>query len=598
MVSSIKKTIERHQADKTRLMDILLETQQEHGFIPPEAIDIIATGLKISRVDVEQTLSFYHFFTTKPKGKYCIYLNNSQVAQMMGREAIAWAFEEACGCKFGEVSEDGLFGLFDTSCIGMNDQEPSAIINGVIMPKITAYRVRELVKAFRNGVPVKDMINSFGGGQNQSELVRAMVTNNLNRRGAVIFSEYTAGEALQKAVGLIPEEVIRVIKDSNLRGRGGAGFPTGMKWEFCTKSKGNDRYVLCNADEGEPGTFKDRVILTELPRLLFEGMIIAGYAIQAREGILYLRKEYEYLKQYLESVLNEFRARKWLGKNILDKKGFDYNIRIQFGAGAYVCGEESALIESCEGKRGEPRNRPPFPVQVGYLDQPTIVNNVETLCAAARIIVHGAAWFKSMGTPETAGTKVLSISGDVKYPGIFEIEWGMSVSEMLEMVGAVNPKAVQVGGPSGRLIGKGEFNRTICFEDLPTGGAMIVLGEQRDILEAVLNFTNFFIDESCGSCAPCRYLTVILRNKLQKILNGKGVAKDITELEHWGKQMKLANRCGLGQTAANPILTSIENFRSDYETRIEKGKDFSTEFEMVAAIRPSSKAVGRFPFAD
>jgi len=598
MVSSITKTIERHQADKTRLMDILLEVQQEHGFIPPEAIDILATGLKISRVDVEQTLSFYHFFSTKPQGRYSIFLNNSQVAQMMGREAVAWAFEEACGCKFGEVSEDGLFGLFDTSCIGMNDQEPSAIINGVIMPKITTYRVRELVKAFRNGVPVKDMINSFGGGQNQSELVRAMVTNNLNRRGAVIFSDYRAGEALQKAVGMPPQDVIAEIKNSNLRGRGGAGFPTGMKWEFCTKSKGNDRYVLCNADEGEPGTFKDRVILTELPRLLFEGMIIAGYAIQAREGILYLRKEYEYLKQYLESVLGEFRTKKWLGKNILGKQGFNYDIRIQFGAGAYVCGEESALIESCEGKRGEPRNRPPFPVQAGYLDQPTIVNNVETLCAAAKIIVHGAAWFKSMGTPETSGTKVLSISGDVKYPGIFEIEWGMSVREMLEMVGAVNPKAVQVGGPSGRLIGKSEFNRTLCFEDLPTGGAMIVLGEQRDILKAVINFTDFFIDESCGSCAPCRYLTVVLRNKLQKILNGKGVENDITELEHWGRQMKLANRCGLGQTAANPILTSIENFRGEYEARIEKGKDYSTEFEMIAAIQSSSKAVGRFPFAD
>ncbi len=595
MNSKVQNVVGNFGGDPTRLMDILIELTNHLGYIDPETISELAHQLNISKVDVEQTLSFYHFFSQKSRGKYTIYLNNSLVANMMGRAEVAEAFEKATGTQFGQVSSDGLFGLFDTSCIGMNDQEPAAIINGVIYPKITTYRVRELVKSFRSGMTAAEMVNSFGGGQNQSALIKSMVTNNLNRRGAVIFSNYEPGSSLKKLAALTPKEVIEVVKESNLRGRGGAGFPTGLKWEFCTKSTGDKRYLLCNADEGEPGTFKDRVILTELPHLLFEGMIIAGYAIGAKEGILYLRLEYTYLKKHLESILKNFREKKWLGSNSLGINGFDFDIRIQFGAGAYICGEESALIESCEGKRGEPRNRPPFPVQVGYLGKPTVVNNVETLCSVVKIINEGAEWYRSLGTKETAGTKLLSISGDVKYPGVFEIEWGMTIREMLEMSGAMNPKAVQVGGPSGRMIGENEFQRTICYEDLPTGGAMIVIGEHRNILEVVKNFTEFFIDESCGSCAPCRYLTVILRNKLQRIIDGKGVAKDIDDLVQWGKQMKIANRCGLGQSAANPILTSIENFRYAYEAKIEKGKDFNSTFDMNAAIQESCRAVGRFP---
>ncbi len=597
MSSHVQSIVEKYGKDASRLMDIFHDLSNEEGCVGCDEIAEIANQLDMSKVDVEQTLSFYHFYSKKNCGKYSIYLNDSIVAEMMGRAEVADAFEKATGTKFGSVSDDGMFGLYNTACIGMNDQEPAAIINGVVFPKITTYRVRELVKNFRSGKTVDEMINSFGGGQNQSRLIRAMVTNNLNRRGAVIFSDYEAGSALDKLSAYRPEQVIEEVKNSNLRGRGGAGFPAGLKWDFCTKSEGDIRYVLCNADEGEPGTFKDRVILTEQPQLLFEGMVIAGYAISAKEGILYLRKEYEYLENHLETVLDEFRKKGWLGNDAAGIEGFNYDIRIQFGAGAYVCGEESALIESCEGKRGEPRNRPPFPVQVGYLNKPTVVNNVETLCSVVKVLMHGSEWYKSLGTKETSGTKLLSISGDVRYPGVFEVEWGITIKEMLEMAGAENPKAVQVGGPSGRLIGENEFERTICYEDLPTGGAMIVFGQDRNILEVVKNFTDFFIEESCGSCAPCRYLTVILRNRLQKIMEGKGIASDIYDLEHWGKQMKNANRCGLGQTAANPILTSIENFRSDYEAKIEKGKDFETKFDLDAAIQESCRAVGRFPQA-
>ncbi len=598
MSSSVQNIIEKYGKDETRLMDILHEAHEESGYIEDEGIKEIATQLNISKVDVEQTLTFYHFFSKTPRGKYTIYLNDSLVSQMMGREEVAIAFEKATGTKFGTVSEDGQFGLYSTSCIGMNDQEPAAIINGIVFPKMTTYRVKEIIRAFRAGDSAADMINSLGGGANQSELVHSMVTNNLNRRGAVIFSDYVPGESLKKLNGTIsPEDLIEEVKKSNLRGRGGAGFPTGLKWDFCRKAPGDKRFVLCNADEGEPGTFKDRVILTERPGLVFEGMALAGYAIGAKEGILYLREEYRYLEKQLETVLSGLRDKNLLGKNIVGKKGFDFDIRIQFGAGAYVCGEESALIESCEGKRGEPRNRPPFPVQVGYQDKPTVINNVESLCSVSKIIEKGAEWYKSMGTKETSGTKLLSIAGDVRYPGVFEVEWGITVQEVLEMSGAIDAKAVQVGGPSGRLIGPNEFHRTICYEDLSTGGAFIVIGEGRKILDVVKNFMDFFIDESCGSCAPCRYLTVILRNKLNKIMEGKGVASDIDDLVNWGKQMKIANRCGLGQSAANPILSSIENFRQDYEAKIEKGKEFETRFDLNKAIQESSQVVGRFPQA-
>jgi [NiFe] hydrogenase diaphorase moiety large subunit len=402
--------------------------------------------------------------------------------------------------------------------------------------------------------------------------------------------------AVRKAVNMKPEEVIEEIKRSNLRGRGGAGFPTGLKWEFCRKSRGPVTYLLCNADEGEPGTFKERVLLTELPKQLFEGMIVAGYALGAKEGILYLRYEYRYLVNYLESVLQEMRDGNLLGRNIAGKQGFNYDIRIQLGAGAYVCGEESALIESMEGKRGEPRNRPPFPVQKGYLDMPTVINNVETLSTLVKILVKGPDWFKALGTRESAGTKLLSVSGDCKSPGVYEIEWGMTIREMLEMVGATSVQAVQVGGPSGVCINPTQFHRAIAFEDLATGGSMIVIGKQRDLLrEVVLNFMDFFIEESCSSCAPCRSLTVILKNKMEKILAGKGTSNDIKELQQWTKYMKAANRCGLGQTAANPILSTIENFRQLYEDLVLPHEDYVSSFNLEQAVADSCEYVGRIP---
>jgi [NiFe] hydrogenase diaphorase moiety large subunit len=425
----------------------------------------------------------------------------------------------------------------------------------------------------------------FGDGNNNSDLIRSVVNNHIMKKGPVLSSDYTSGEAIKKILNMSPEEVIEEVKSSSIRGRGGAGFPTGLKWDFCRKSQGEKRFVFCNADEGEPGTFKDRVIMTERPRLLFEGMAIAGYAVGAEEGILYLRYEYKYLQKFLESILEEMRHNKILGTDIGGKKGFNFDIRIQFGAGAYVCGEESALIESAEGKRGEPRDRPPFPVEKGYLEQPTIVNNVETLCAIVKVILNGGEWYKSFGTRESTGTKLLSVSGDCKFPGVYEVEWGFSVNDILEMVGADDVQAVQVGGPSGGCIGPNEFERILGYEDLATGGSLIIVNQSRDLLkEVVLNFMEFFIEESCGSCTPCRTLPILLRNKLVKVIEGKGVMQDIMDMESWSSIMR-TNRCGLGHTAANPITSTLKNFRHLYLDKIQRGVDFDSGFRLDEALK-------------
>ncbi|MBS4062811.1 MAG: NAD(P)H-dependent oxidoreductase subunit E [Bacteroidetes bacterium] len=597
MKNIVKQIIENYGTDKNRLMDILIDIQEQFGYISRESIELMAHMLGLSQVDVEQTITFYHFFSLKPRGKYAIYLNDSVVAYMFGRQAIKEAFEKEAGVKFGQVTDDGLIGLFNTACIGMNDQEPAAIINNKVFTKLTPYRVREIIRHMREGKELDELSNeSHGDGKNQHPLLKTMVWSNIRRKGMILSDDYVTGKVLNSVLpSMSPEAVIAEIKHSHIRGRGGAGFPTGFKWEFCRRAKGPKHYVICNADEGEPGTFKDRVILTEKPELVFEGMAIAGYAIGGDEGIVYLRYEYRYMKEYLEDVLQKMRNQHLLGENIGGIEGFNFDIRIQFGAGAYVCGEESALLESLEGKRGEPRDKPPFPVEKGYLNLPTIINNVETFATAVRIIENGGEWFTQFGTEDSTGTKILSISGDCMFPGVYEVNWGFNVEDMLNMVGAYDVQAVQVGGPSGTLIGPDEFYRTLGYSDLSTGGSMIIFGKQRNLLkDVVLNFMEFFIDESCGSCSTCRNMPQVMRNKLVKIINGNGVKSDLTDLKEWSKIL-IASRCGLGQTAGNPIVSSLKNFRHLYEELLQKDVEFDQGFNLEASVQDSCKFVGRVP---
>lgn len=383
-------------------------------------------------------------------------------------------------------------------------------------------------------------------------------------KGQIIFvSGIEPNIGLKNALSKSRAEVIAEIRNSGLKGRGGAGFPTGVKWNLAAAADSAKKYVVCNADEGEPGTFKDRVLLSDYTDDLMEGITIAGYAIGANLGIIYLRGEYRYLKKHIEETIRKRLEEGFLGKDAGGKKGFNFDIEIRLGSGAYVCGEETALIESLEGQRGEPRNRPPFPVNTGYLGCPTIVNNVETLVTAARIMAKGADWFKTYGLDKSTGSKLYSISGDCKRPGVYEFPIGITVSDLLKEVGGEDAKAAAIGGASGRVIPAKDFAKTVAFVDAPTGGSVIVFGKDRDMLDVAENFLEFFVDESCGQCTPCREGNSKLLEAALKLKDGKCSGAYLQTIEGLAETMQLASKCGLGQSSPNAFLSIIENFKQE-----------------------------------
>ncbi len=587
---------EQYGRDRTCLMAIMNDVQAEYGYVPTKAITVIARELSVPRVEVESFVSFYTFLSQEPKGKIVIRLCNDIVDRMHGFDRIAALFCEELGIKLGETTPDGRITLETTACIGMSDQAPAALINEVVFTELSTDKVRSIVQGLREHGDPRRLVTKLGDGNNAHDLIQSMVNNNIHKQGPIIFSPMNRGEAIRKALGLSPAEVIRAVKTSRLLGRGGAGFPTGLKWEFTRSAEGEKKYVLCNADEGEPGTFKDRVILTELPDRLFAGMTVAGYAIGAEEGILYLRGEYAYLREYLEAVLQKRRNDGLLGESICGggNSFFNFEIRIQMGAGAYVCGEETAMISSCEGLRGDPKTRPPFPAQKGYLGYPTVVNNVETYCCVAKVLEEGPASFSELGTAQSSGTKLLSISGDCRRPGVFEVPFGITLREVLHLAGADDAIAVQVSGPAGQMLGPDGYDRIIGFEDLATGGSIIVLGPGRNILEVAHAFMEFFEDESCGYCTPCRAGNTTLKHALEKLMKGRGEPGDLEKIEELSRVMKACSRCGLGQTSSNPVITSLKSFRPLYEGLIQADPDgFSRSFDLDAALEPATTIAGR-----
>lgn len=570
MTEKINAIIANYNHDKTRLVDMLRDIQISERMISDEAIAILSAKLKISQVDIRETATFYHFLSRQNTGEFTIYLNNGVSSELSGFAEVKEAFEHEVGCQFGHNSKANKVGLRLAACIGMCDQEPSALINGVPYVSLTPDKARKIIRTIR-------------AKKNPHELNMNTVLSNIRKRGEVLLSPYQRGKAIATALAMPSEKIINEIKTANLVGRGGAGFPTGMKWQFAAAEKNETKYLICNADEGEPGTFKDRVLLTEVPGLLFEGMVTAAYAIGATHGIIYLRMEYSYLVEKLNKELEGFRKDNLLGKKIAGSN-FNFDIEIRLGAGAYVCGEETALIESLEGKRGEPRNKPPFPIQSGFLGKPTLVNNVETLCAAAKIVKNGGTWYKKLGTEKTSGTKLLSVSGDVESPGIYEIEWGLTIGDFLKMVGAKDPRAIVVGGPSGKIIAASDVNRKIATEDLPTAGAMVVINRDRDLISIVHNYMKFFTDESCGACLPCRGGNVLITDIIEKIRNGLGDRFDLEKLVSWSKIIKATSRCGLGQTSSQPILSTLDAFRDEYEKRVDMKTDgMIAPFDLKAA---------------
>ena len=543
--------------DRSAIMSILQVMQDKYGYLTDLIMQETAHALDLHPVEVEGVASFYSFFRTKGRrGKYIIRLCQTISCDMAGKTRVARQLENELGIKFGETTVDGMFTLEYTNCLGLCDQGPAIMVNDRLFSKITQDKVPILIDECKREFVKSEFPES--------------IHFTIKKKGPLIHHGTSNGDGLKVALGGTPMDVIDKIKKSKLRGRGGAGFPTSFKWQLAAQEENEKKFVVCNADEGEPGTFKDRYILMDHTDVLLEGMTIAAYAIGAQKGFIYLRGEYAYAREHIEKVITQRKKDGLLGHAILNHKDFSFDIEIRMGAGAYVCGEETALIESLEGSRGEPRNRPPYPVDTGFYNQPTIVNNVETFMAAALIVAKGADWFLQHGTEKSTGTKLFSVSGDCKYPGIYEFPYGVTILEMLIEVGGHDAKAVQIGGASGRGVIRKDFERKIGYEDMSTGGSIMVFGPDRDMLLVAKNFMQFFVEESCGQCVSCRLGTQKLLEGIEMLEEGRCSMYYLNELIRLGESMQLASKCGLGQSSPNIFLFILENFRNELLGRLPK----------------------------
>ena len=601
----LEPVLERHGRRPEQLLQILREVQEALGHVPDEAQMGIAAALGLPLTRVRGVIGFYAFLSPVPWGRYRVLFSDNITDRMQGNMALMDHLCRRLLLEPGRMSEEGLLSVDTTSCTGLCDQGPGLLVNGYAIPAVTTARLDRIADLILDQQPVTRW---------PAELFA--IADNVRRADILLDNDLAPGEALRAALARGdhtrveqaanprswreanisppqgPVATLNEIRTANLRGRGGAGFTTAFKWESCRNAAGEQRYVVCNADEGEPGTFKDRVLLASHADLVFEGMTVCAYVVGAAKGFLYLRGEYRYLLEPLQAVLKRRRRERLLGTDILNSPGFSFDIEIHVGAGAYVCGEESALIESLEGKRGIPRNRPPYPVTHGYLRRPTTVNNVETFCAAALIAARGGDWYRAIGTAKSAGTKVLSVAGDCALPGIYEVPFGTTVRQVLEMAGAEGTQAVQVSGPSGTCVGVDELDRRIAFEDLPTAGAFTVFDERRDMFEVARNYTHFFAHESCGFCTPCRVGTAILKATVDKLHDGRGAPCDLQEIERLVEVLHQSAHCGLGHTACNPTLDTLRRFRPAYDRRL-KNLDFEPAFDLDGALRRARQMTGR-----
>lgn len=564
-----------------RLLQHLHAIQYQYSHIPDEAIQLLSELIKTPPVQINAVIDFYSFLHRRPRGEYDIRFSDNITDRMLGNQTLFKSLCKKLGVKPDVPRADGKVTVSLTSCTGICDQGPAALVNGIVVSNLTKKRVHKMVGRIEAGIPLSEWPKSL-----------FVVKDNIRRRDKLLSDDIINGSAIRALAATGEETMLQRMEKSGLRGRGGAGFGSGIKWRFCREAEADEHYVVCNADEGEPGTFKDRVLLNSHADSLFEGMTLAAGIVNSKKGLLYLRREYLYMRDALEKTLQERREAGLLGNNILGQKGFDFDIEIHMGAGAYICGEESALIESLEGKRGIPRDRPPYPVTCGYKNKPTALNNVETFVAAAKIAVFGSDWYHSVGTSESNGTKLLSISGDCERPGIYEYPFGVTIRQILVDCGAQNTQAVQVSGAAGATIPPQEFYRKIAFEDVPSGGSFMIFNQQRDLMKMVLNFSRFFAHESCGFCTPCRVGGRLMNDLVEKVMVGYATSYDLKEMERIGLVMKKTAHCGLGSTAPNPVLDTLAKFPGIYAKRLHN-TSHTPAFDMTKALEVSRLLTGR-----
>jgi len=563
------------------LLQYLYEIQYQYSHIPQQAIQLLGEKLSLTESHIHGVIGFYAFLHESPRGRYDVLISDSITDHMLGSRELLDSLCTKLGVTPAIPRDDGRVTVDTTSCTGMCDQGPALLVNGWTITRLDENRIDSIAELIEAESAIEHWPEEF-----------FQVDDNIQRRDILLSGDSNHGDALRSLIDKGDDAILEQIESSGLRGRGGAGFKTGTKWRFCKQAKADQHYVVCNADEGEPGTFKDRILLNTYADEVFEGMTLCAGIIGATKGYLYLRGEYRYLRAPLEQVLQKRRQANLLGNNILGKHGFDFDIEIHMGAGAYICGEESSLIESLEGKRGIPRIRPPFPVTHGYQNKPTVVNNVETFMAAALIAIHGADWFCSVGTPESSGTKLHSISGDCEKPGIYEYPFGVSIQDILQDCGATDTQAVQIAGAAGFTIPAAEFERCIAFEDVSTGGSFMVFNQQRDMLDMVKNFAHFFVHESCGFCTPCRVGCSLMKDLVDKVHSGHAGRYDLDEMRNIGVLIRESSHCGLGTTAPNPVLDTLDKFPQIYEQRI-KHTSYEPAFDLDAALQDARDISGR-----
>ncbi len=544
---------------RTALLPALHAAQEIYGYLPENAASEIARALNVPLADVYGVIDFYALLSREPVGKTIIHVCDDPACAIAGGDELLERLIREVNQSHDELDVGAGVTIERAPCLGLCEHAPALLVNGAPVGEASELSWDSLSKG-----QIQPLQSKLGGTIHK-------LTQNCGRGHPTSLKEYTANGgygALQKALASSPVKVIEEVKASGLVGRGGAAFPTGLKWEGAMKAPGEPKYVVCNADEAEPGTFKDRVMMEEDPHRILEGLIIAGYAIGAEKGYWYIRGEDVYPFQVVQQALTEARRAGLLGKEILGGS-FNFDVEVRQGGGAYVCGEETALFESIEGKRGFPRVKPPFPTTNGLFGKPTAINNVETLCNIPLIVDQGAEKYRQTGTEKSPGTKLFCVSGDVVHPGLYEVPFGVTFRELFEnMAGGMRPghsfQAALFGGAAGAFATSKDLDVRLSFEDLrsaglPLGsGVITVFDERRDLRDVLLRLGRFFAEESCGKCYPCQIGTQRQYEILERIVEGKIQPGDVERLQDVGWTMTDASLCGLGQTAASAVMSAIK----------------------------------------
>ncbi len=543
---------------RAALLPALEAAQALYGYLPEPVAAEVGRALDVPLSEVYGVIDFYSMLYTQPVGRKVLRVCTDPACALAGGEAVLEALCNHLGLQPDETSADGAFTVERAPCLGLCEHAPAVLAGSTPIGNADPSRAADICQ---------------GRGPKPTGIVGGdllLLTANCGRGLRTSLEEYVAGggyRGLRKALSLAPAAVIVEVKASGLVGRGGAAFPVGVKWEGAAQAPAEPKFVVCNADESEPGTFKDRVLMEEDPQRIIEGMAIAAYAIGAHQGYIYIRGEYASAFQALDLALDEARQAGYLGKNILDT-AFDFDIALRQGAGAYVCGEETALFESIEGKRGFPRLKPPFPTTFGLFGQPTVINNVETLCNVPTILDQGAAAYRRLGTEKSPGPKLFCLSGDVVRPGLYEAPLGVSLRHLIyDLAGGQWPgrglKAVLLGGAAGSFASPDQLDLAMSFESLASAGlslgsgVVMVIDDSRDLRDVLLRLGRFFADEFCGKCYPCRLGTQRQYEILQRVAAGRALQGDVDRLTDVSWTMSDASICALGQMAGTAVLSAL-----------------------------------------